>query len=157
MARHNAVELGQRITLAHGQEGLHSALGRHRLDRDVLAVLDHRQAEPEALGPGGTKLRGQDGQIGSRGGRMRGDGIRMQVEQDRPSARRADERLHDAVRAPALQDRPGQGVFGVERPGEQVVLFGHEASEHRFGDVALAGCAHYSSDSTHALISILPN
>src|SRR5450631_601965 len=33
-------------------------------------------------------------------------------------------------------------------------LFAHVVNE-RFGDVALASCAHHSSDSTHGLFSIL--
>jgi hypothetical protein len=52
MAGHDAVELAERLSLPHRQEGLDPAPGADRLHGDVVASIDHGHAEAQLRRPG---------------------------------------------------------------------------------------------------------
>jgi len=134
VARHDAVDLRQRVGLAHGQERLHAPLRADWLDPHVIASVHERQAEARPVGTGRADLLPHARGSGVRrcGGRRERDAV--QVQQERPSADHAGQRDGDAVDATALHHRAREDVLGVHRALEHVELLREQPREHRLGD-----------------------
>ncbi len=58
----------------------------------------------------------------------------MEVEEDRPAAGRPDQGGDHPLDPVSVEHGPGDGVLGIQRPGQQVVLLGSEAGGHGLGD-----------------------
>lgn len=130
VARHDPVDLRERLRRADGQEGLDPPLSSDRLDPYVLILVDEREAEADPLRPRGLELLPDPTGSLPRDRRGRCQRHPVEVDQQDPPTGHTRERGRDAVDPAPLHDGAGQNVLGVDRALEHVVLLREQPGEH---------------------------
>ena len=128
------VELARLFGLADREERLDPTLRADGLHPDVVSLVDERQAEAGAVGPGGAQLLPDAFGAGRGGARRRGQRDAVQVQEHRPPLGHVGERRRDPLDPRTVHHGAREDVLRVDRSLQHVVLLGEDPREHRLGD-----------------------